>query len=129
MKKGDTIVNSRDGKKVKIGRLVRMHSDDMEDIVEAAAGDIIALFGIDCASGDTFTSPDISVSMSSMHVPEPVISLAILPIDNKAQVNMSKASTVSPRRTRHSRPMWTMRPTKQLYQAWANSTSRSISSV
>ncbi len=91
MKKGDTIVNSRDGKKVKVGRLVRMHSDEMEDIEEAASGDIVALFGIDCASGDTFTSPDISVSMSSMHVPEPVISLAILPVDNKAQVNMSKA--------------------------------------
>ena len=91
MKKGDTIVNSRDGKKVKVGRLVRMHSDEMEDIEEATAGDIVALFGIDCASGDTFTSPDISVSMSSMHVPEPVISLAILPVDNKAQVNMSKA--------------------------------------
>jgi elongation factor G len=91
MKKGDTIINSRDGKKVKVGRLVRMHSDEMEDIEEATAGDIVALFGIDCASGDTFTSPDISVSMSSMHVPEPVISLAILPVDNKAQVNMSKA--------------------------------------
>jgi elongation factor G len=91
MKKGDTIINSRDGKKVKVGRLVRMHSDEMEDIEEAVAGDIVALFGIDCASGDTFTSPEISVSMSSMHVPEPVISLAILPVDNKAQVNMSKA--------------------------------------
>ena len=91
MKKGDTIINSRDGKKVKVGRLVRMHSDEMEDIEEAVAGDIVALFGIDCASGDTFTAPEISVSMSSMHVPEPVISLAILPVDNKAQVNMSKA--------------------------------------
>ena len=91
LRKGDTIVNSRDGKKVKVGRLVRMHSDEMEDIEEASSGDIVALFGIDCASGDTFTSPDISVSMSSMHVPEPVISLAILPVDNKAQVNMSKA--------------------------------------
>ncbi len=91
MKKGDTIVNSRDGKKVKIGRLVRMHSNEMEEIEEAASGDIVALFGIDCASGDTFTSPDISVSMSSMHVPEPVISLAIIPEDNKAQINMSKA--------------------------------------
>ncbi len=91
MRKSDTIINSRDGKKVKIGRLVRMHSDEMEDIQEAGAGDIVALFGIDCASGDTFTSKDVSISMSSMHVPKPVISLAILPADNKAQVNMSKA--------------------------------------
>ncbi len=91
LKKGDTIVNSRTGKKVKIGRLVRMHADDMEEIEESGSGDIIALFGIDCASGDTFTSPDVSYSMSSMHVPESVISLAIIPADNKAQVNMSKA--------------------------------------
>ena len=91
LKKGDTIVNTRTGKKVKIGRLVRMHADQMEEIDEAGSGDIIALFGIDCASGDTFCAEDISLSMSSMHVPAPVISLAINPVDNKAQVNMSKA--------------------------------------
>ncbi|MEJ2691141.1 MAG: elongation factor G, partial [Deltaproteobacteria bacterium] len=91
MKKGDTIINTRDRKKVKIGRLVRMHADEMEDIEEAQAGDIVALFGIDCASGDTFTDGKINCAMTSMHVPAPVISLAILPVDNKAQVNMSKA--------------------------------------
>ncbi|MCK9295420.1 MAG: elongation factor G [Desulfobulbaceae bacterium] len=91
MKKGDTIINSRTGKKVKIGRLVRMHADEMEEIDESGAGDIVALFGVDCASGDTFTSSDVSYSMSSMHVPTPVISLAIIPVDNKAQGNMSKA--------------------------------------
>lgn len=91
MKKGDTIVNSRNGKKVKVGRLVRMHSNEMEEIDVAGPGDIVALFGIDCASGDTFTSSEISYSMSSMHVPNPVISLSIVPIDNKAQANVSKA--------------------------------------
>ncbi|MCJ7599889.1 MAG: elongation factor G, partial [Desulfobulbaceae bacterium] len=91
LKKGDTIINSRTGKKVKIGRLVRMHADEMEEIEESGPGDIVALFGIDCASGDTFTSSDVSCSMSSMYVPNPVISLAIIPLDNKAQVNMSKA--------------------------------------
>ncbi len=91
MRKGDTIVNSRTGKKVKIGRLVRMHASDMEEIEEAGPGDIVALFGVDCATGDTFTSEKVSYSMSSMHVPEPVISLAIMPVDNKAQINMSKA--------------------------------------
>ena len=89
--KGDTIYNSRTGKKVKVGRLVRMHSDEMEEIESCGSGDIVALFGIDCASGDTFTSEDISCSMSSMHIPEPVISLAVIPVDNKAQINMSKA--------------------------------------
>jgi elongation factor G len=91
MSKGDTIINSRTGKKVKIGRLVRMHANEMEEIEFAGPGDIVALFGIDCASGDTFTAQEISCSMSSMHVPEPVISLAISPVDNKAQINMSKA--------------------------------------
>ncbi|EKD38416.1 MAG: elongation factor G [uncultured bacterium] len=89
--KGDTVYNSRTGKKVKIGRLCRMHSNEMEEIEECGSGDIVALFGIDCASGDTFTSEAISCSMTSMHIPEPVISLAIIPKDNKAQINMSKA--------------------------------------
>ncbi|NDY42471.1 elongation factor G [Dissulfurirhabdus thermomarina] len=89
--KGDTIMNSRTGRKVKVGRVVRMHSNQMEDIESIPAGYIGALFGIDCASGDTFTSPDVHYSMTSMHVPEPVISLAIKPADNKAQDNMSKA--------------------------------------
>jgi elongation factor G len=59
LKKGDTIVNSRTGRDVRIGRLVRMHSDEMEDILDASAGDIVGLFGVDCASGDTFTSDKI----------------------------------------------------------------------
>jgi elongation factor G len=91
LSKGDTVYNSRTGKKVKIGRLCRMHSNEMEEIDSCGSGDIVALFGIDCASGDTFTSDEISCSMTSMHIPEPVISLAVIPADNKAQVNMSKA--------------------------------------
>ena len=89
--KGDTLVNSRDGKKVKAGRLIRMHASQMEDVEEIPAGHIGAMFGIDCASGDTFVSPAINYSMLAMHVMEPVISLSIVPKDNKAQINMSKA--------------------------------------
>jgi elongation factor G len=91
LKKGDTIINSRTGRKVKVGRLVRMHADEMEEIEVAPAGDIVALFGVDCASGDTFTAPGVSLSMTSMHVPAPVISLAVEPKDHKAQDNMGKA--------------------------------------
>jgi elongation factor G len=89
--KGDTMINVRTGRKVKIGRLVRMHANQMEDINEISAGYIGALFGIDCASGDTFTAPGVNLTMTSMFVPEPVISLAIVPKDNKAEINMSKA--------------------------------------
>jgi elongation factor G len=89
--KGTEITNTRTGKRSKVGRLVRMHSDEMEDIDSAAAGDIVAMFGIDCNSGDTFTDGKLSVAMTSMHVPDSVISLTVTPKDNKAQTNMSKA--------------------------------------
>ncbi|MDY0220985.1 MAG: elongation factor G [Desulfobacterium sp.] len=91
LKKGDTIINSRDGKKTKVGRLISMHSSEMEDVVEIPAGHIGAMFGIDCASGDTFVSPGINYSLIAMHVMDPVISLSLHPVDNKSQINMSKA--------------------------------------
>jgi elongation factor G len=91
LSKGDTIVNIRTGKKVKVGRLVRMHADQMEDIVQIPAGYIGALFGIDCASGDTFAAPGLDLTMTSMYVPAPVISLAITPEDHKSEINISKA--------------------------------------
>jgi elongation factor G len=89
--KGDAIVNVRTGRKVKVGRVVRMHASQMEEIESIPAGYIGALFGIDCASGDTFVSPGLSYTMTSMYVPKPVISLAISPKDNKSEINMSKA--------------------------------------
>jgi elongation factor G len=89
--KDDFITNTRSGKKVKVGRLVRMHSDDKEDITEAGAGDICAMFGIDCNSGDTFTDGSVNLAMTSMFVPKPVISVAIRPKDSGAEINMSKA--------------------------------------
>jgi elongation factor G len=91
IEKGSTIVNVRNGRKVKVGRVVRMHADQMEDVEELRAGYIGALFGIECASGDTFVSPGVNMTMTSMYVPAPVISLAIVPKDNKAQMAMSKA--------------------------------------
>jgi elongation factor G len=89
--KGSSIVNSRTKRRHKVGRLVRMHSNQMEDIDDACAGDIVAMFGIDCASGDTFTDESVQVAMTSMHVPDPVISLAIKPKDSSADANLSKA--------------------------------------
>ena len=91
LSKGDTVIETRTGRKTKIGRLVRMHADKMEDITSAAGGDIVGLFGIDCHSGDTFVGPGPRLAMTSMYVPEPVISLSVNPVDSKAQDNMSKA--------------------------------------
>ena len=89
--KGDELYNVRQRKKFKVGRLVRMNSAQMEDINEGMPGDIIALFGVDCASGDTFCGGGLNVAMTSMFVPEPVISQAITPVDKSAAANLSKA--------------------------------------
>jgi elongation factor G len=59
--------------------MVRMHSAEMVDISEAGAGDIFALFGVDCASGETFCDADVNFKMTEMHVPDPVMSLTIKP--------------------------------------------------
>lgn len=91
LSKGDTVYQTRTGKKIKIGRLVRMHADKMEDIQTGEAGDIVGLFGIDCHTGDTFVGAGPRLAMTSMYVPEPVISLSVTPVDAKAQVNMGKA--------------------------------------
>ena len=91
IKKGEELINTRSKKRFKVGRLVRMNSAQMEDINEASAGDIVALFGVDCASGDTFVNGGINYSMASMYVPNPVISLSIKPKDKQAAAQMGKA--------------------------------------
>ncbi|MBX9769427.1 MAG: elongation factor G [Bdellovibrionales bacterium] len=91
VKKGDFIYNQVNQKKVKVPRLVRMHSADMEDVEDAMAGDIVALFGVDCSSGDTFTDGEVNYTLTSMHVPDAVISLSIAPKDKAGDANFSKA--------------------------------------
>lgn len=92
LKKGMTIFNAADGKKVKVPRIVRMHSNEMEDINEAGSGQVAAMFGIDCKSMDTFTDNNkMGLVMSSMYIPEPVMSLAVKPTDNTKQNQFGKA--------------------------------------
>ncbi len=91
IKKGDFIYNVKTKKKIKVPRLVRMHASDMHDIEEAGAGDIVAMFGVDCSSGDTFTDGKVNYSMTSIFVPEPVIEIALSPKEKSGQVNFSKA--------------------------------------
>jgi len=91
LRKGDELVNTRSGQKIKVGRLVRMHADTMVEISEAASGDIVALFGVECASGDTFCSPGLNLAMTAIYVPEPVISLAIEAVDKGSADRVAKA--------------------------------------
>lgn len=91
LKKGETVINTRTGKKVRVGRLVRMHADDRQNIDAAVAGDIIAMIGVDCASGDTFCSDKLNYACESIFVPDPVISMAIHAENKDANTRLSKA--------------------------------------
>lgn len=93
LNKGDTLLNTRTKKRVRIGRIVRMNANDRDNIDSASAGDIIAMIGVDCASGDTFVAEDGNVehlSCEGMHVPIPVIELSIKAKDKEMQARMSK---------------------------------------
>lgn len=91
IRKGDFVINVNTGKKLKVPRLGRMHSNEMEDIPEAHAGQIVAVFGMDCASGDTFTDGKVKYTMTSMNVPDPVMSLAVSPVSKDSGGQFSKA--------------------------------------
>ena len=91
VKRGDFIYNIRTGKKLKVPRIVYMHADEKEDIDSSSGGDIVAFFGVDCSSGDTFCSEDIQYTMTSMFVPNAVISMAVEPKERSATGNFSKA--------------------------------------
>lgn len=89
--KGNQATNLTNGRKSKFPRLVRMHSNEMEDIESAGAGDVVAVFGLECASMDTFTDGKARIAMQSMFVPKPVMSLAVKPKDPKGLSNFGKA--------------------------------------
>ncbi|WLD12455.1 elongation factor G [Planctellipticum variicoloris] len=89
--KGDSYINTRTGKRIRFGRLVRMHSNERQDVDSAEAGDIIALVGVDCASGDTFCSEGTNYALESIFVPDAVIRLSIEPVKRDGADRLGKA--------------------------------------
>lgn len=92
LKRGGFIYNMSDMKRIKVPRLVKMHSNEMEDVEEVGAGEVVAMFGVECASMDTFSDTNTSkFTLTSLHVPEPVMSLAVTPTNKTQIANFSKA--------------------------------------
>ena len=91
IERGTTYYNSRAQKKQRVGRILRMHANDREEINAAEAGDIVALVGVECNSGDTICSLDHSYALETIHVAEPVISLSIKPASTADRDKLSKA--------------------------------------
>jgi len=89
--KGESYYNQRTGRKERFGRIVRMHANEREDIDEATAGDIVAVLGVDCASGDTYAAEPHYCQLQGMFVPEPVIRMAIAPMNRDGADRLSKA--------------------------------------
>jgi elongation factor G len=92
LNKGDTLYNTRTQKKVRVGRLVRMNANDRENLDSASAGDIIAMVGLECASGDTFVSDEnyTHLSCEGIHVPIAVIELSVKAKDKDHLAKMGK---------------------------------------
>jgi elongation factor G len=91
IEKGQLYYNQRTGRKDRFSRIVKMHADKREEIDSAEAGDIVAIMGIDCASGETYASEPKFCSLESMFVPKPVIKVAVSPLSRADADKMSKA--------------------------------------
>jgi len=91
IERGGVYFNSRAQKKQRVGRILRMHANDREEISIARAGDIVALIGLECHSGDTLCDLSHNYSLESIHVAEPVISLAINPAKTADRDKLGKA--------------------------------------
>jgi elongation factor G len=91
MVKGESYTNTRTGKKQRFGRIVRMHANDREDIDMAGPGDIVAVVGVECASGDTYCGEPANYALESIYVPEPVIRLSIEAAQRDGADKLSKA--------------------------------------
>jgi len=91
IEKGNTYINQRTGRKERFSRIVRMHADERKEMAEAEAGDIVAVMGIDCASGDTYAATPKYCTLESMFVPEPVIKIAVSPQSRNDADKLGKA--------------------------------------
>jgi elongation factor G len=92
MNKGDTIVNTTNGKKERVGRLLRMHANTREDIDAIYTGDIVAGVGLKTVkTGDTLSASNNEIQLESMTFPAPVISVAIEPKTKSDEEKLSEA--------------------------------------
>lgn len=84
--------NVSNGKKERIGRLLRVYADHREDVSEIGAGDIGAILGMrEASTGDTICSPSDPIVLERIKFPEPVISVAIEPKTTPDQDKLAKA--------------------------------------
>lgn len=92
MKTGMTLINATKGKRERIGRILRMHANNRQDIEEAYAGDIVAVVGLkESSTGDTLCDMNHPIILEQMTFPEPVIRVAIEPKTKAGQEKMGIA--------------------------------------
>jgi len=92
LEKGMTVLNTFTGKSERIGRIVEMHADERIELDTAQAGDIVAAIGLkNVQTGHTLCDPDKPATLEPMVFPDPVISIAVAPIDKGASEKLGIA--------------------------------------
>ena len=89
--KGNFYYNTRQRRRTRISRILRIHADQKVDIDSASAGDIVAVMGVECATGDTYCSEGTDLSLESIYAAEPVIDLSIQPNKRADYDKLAKA--------------------------------------
>ncbi|MFI5460359.1 MAG: elongation factor G [Isosphaerales bacterium] len=89
--KGCFYFNSRQRKRTRISRILRIHADQKVDIDSASAGDIVAVMGIECATGDTYCTEGADLSLESIYAAKPVVDLSIHPVKRADYDKLAKA--------------------------------------
>ncbi len=89
--KGSVLYNQRTGRKERFSRICRMHADQRAEVESAGPGEIVAVLGIDCVSGDTYAAEYPYCTLQKMYVPQPVIKMAIEPVDRDGADRLAKA--------------------------------------
>ena len=111
--KGETYINQRTGQKQRFSRIVKMHADKREEIDSAEAGDIVAIMGVDAASGDTYASEHKYCSLENMFVPEPVIKMAISPVSRDSADRLARPCNASAAKIPRSASPPTKKPARR----------------
>ncbi|MDP1762017.1 MAG: EF-Tu/IF-2/RF-3 family GTPase, partial [Deltaproteobacteria bacterium] len=92
MASGSSVLNATKGVKERIGRLLKMHANKREEISEAYAGDIVALVGLkNTTTGDTLSDERDPVVLETLHIPQPVIDIAIEPATKADQDKLGQS--------------------------------------
>lgn len=92
---GDTVINARTGKQIRVQQVLQMHADDRQQVKQAGPGEIVVLMGLkETGTGDTLHAPELDVAFEPIEFPEPVIRQTIEPVNISDKDKLERALAV-----------------------------------